>query len=80
MIYQIVDAMDGSGLPLKKRILDHLALTVARSAAIPTGRTLTQEEMEILVVDLLKLPDPNYTPDGKTIITVIPMEQITKMF
>ena len=80
LIHQIVESVDNGGVPLKKRILEHLALTVARTAAIPSGRTLTQEEMEILVVDLLKLPDPNYTPDGKTIITVIPMEQITKLF
>ncbi len=80
MIHQIVDSVENGGMPLKKRILDHLALTVARSAAIPTGRTLSQEEMEILVADLLRLPDPNYTPDGKTIITVIPMEQIANMF
>ena len=39
-----------------------------------------QEEMDILVADLLRLPEPNYTPDGKTIITVIPMDQITKLF
>ena len=65
---------------LKKRIQEHLALTVARSAAIPTGRALQQEEMDVLVADLLRLPEPNYTPDGKTIITVIPMDQITKLF
>jgi len=41
---------------------------------------LQQEEMEVLVADLLRLPEPNYTPDGKTIINVIPMEQINKMF
>ena len=80
MIHQIVDSVENGGVPLKKRILEHLALTVARSAAIPTGRTLTQEEMEILVADLLKLPEPNYTPDGKTIINVIPIEQIANMF
>lgn len=80
MIHQIIESVDNGGLPIKKRILDHLALTVAKSAAIPTGRILAQEEMEILVADLLKLPDPNYAPDGKTIITVIPMEQINKMF
>ena len=80
MIHQILDSVDNGGMPLKKRILEHLALTVARSAAIPAGRTLMQEEMDILVADLLRLPEPNYTPDGKTIITVIPMEQITKLF
>ena len=79
MVQQIIESVDHGGMPVKKRILEHLALTVARSAAIPVGRTLMQEEMDILVADLLRLPEPNYTPDGKTIITVIPMDQITKL-
>ena len=80
MVHQIIESVDNGGMPLKKRILEHLALTIAHSAAIPTGRILMQEEMDILVADLLRLPEPNYTPDGKTIITVLPIEQITKMF
>ena len=80
MIQHIIDTVDNGGIPVKKRILEHLALTVARSAAIPVGRVLMQEEMDILVADLLRLPDPNYTPDGKIIISVLPMDQINKMF
>ena len=80
MIHQIIESVDEGGMPLKKRIQEHLALQVARSAAIPAGRSLSQEEMETLVADLLKLPEPNYTPDGKIIISMIPMEQIAKMF
>ena len=80
MIHQIIESVDEGGMPLKKRIQEHLALSVARSAAIPAGRTLSQEEMEALVADLLKLPEPNYTPDGKIIISMIPLEQIAKMF
>lgn len=80
MVNEILESVDSGGMPVKKRILEHLALTVARSAAIPVGRTLMQEEMDVLVADLLRLPEPNYTPDGKTIITVIPMDQINKMF
>ena len=80
MIHQIIESVDEGGMPLKKRIQEHLALSVAQSAAIPSGRTLQQEEMELLVADLLKLPEPNYTPDGKIIISMISMEQITKLF
>ena len=80
MLHQIIESVDEGGMPLKKRIQEHLALSVARSAAIPAGRALTQDEMEVLVADLLKLPEPNYTPDGKIIISVIPMEQISKLF
>ena len=80
MIHQIIESVDNGGMPLKKRLQDHLSLTVARSAAIPAGKVLMQEEMEKLVADLLRLPEPNYTPDGKTIISVIPIDQITKLF
>ena len=80
MVQQILESVENGGIPVKKRILEHLALTVARSAAIPVGRTLMQEEMEILMADLLRLPEPNYTPDGKTIISVISIDQIAKMF
>ena len=80
MIHQIIESVDEGGMPLRKRIQEHLALSVAQSAAIPSGRTLQQEEMELLVADLLKLPEPNYTPDGKIIISMISMEQITKLF
>jgi DNA mismatch repair protein MutL len=80
MVQQIIESVDEGGKPLKRRLQEQLALSVARSAAIPAGRSLQQEEMEVLVADLLKLPDPNYTPDGKTIINMIPIEQITKMF
>ena len=80
MVNHIIESAENGGMPIQKRILEHLALSVASSAAIPVGRTLSQEEMDILVADLLRLPEPNYTPDGKTIITVIPMEQITKLF
>ena len=80
MVQQIIESVENGGMPLKKRILEHLALTVARSAAIPAGRTLMQEEMDLIVADLLRLPEPNYTPDGKTIIQMIPIDHIAKMF
>lgn len=80
MIHQMIDSAENGGKPLKKRIQEHLALMVARAAAIPQGRSLMQEEMDILVADLLRLPEPNYTPDGKTIIIVISMDEIIKMF
>ncbi len=80
MVQQIIESVENGGMPLKKRILEHLALTVARSAAIPPGRTLMQEEMDLIVADLLRLPEPNYTPDGKTIIQMIPIDHISKMF
>ncbi|MBQ7691749.1 MAG: DNA mismatch repair endonuclease MutL [Muribaculaceae bacterium] len=80
LIMQVVDSMDGGGAPAKSRVMEHIALKVANAAAIPYGRRLTQEEMDVLVSDLFQLPNPNYTPDGRVVMSVIPNEQINKMF
>ncbi len=59
--------------------LRHTALqAIARSAAIPSGRSLSQAEMEEIMTGLLRLPEPDYTPDGLPIIAIIPTAEITR--
>ena len=36
--------------------------------------------MEALIGDLLRLPQPNYTPAGKTVICMLPLDRIDGMF
>lgn len=56
------------------------ALSLARAAAIRAGRSLSTDEMEALVADLLRLPSPAYTPDGLRAIAVLDNESIARMF
>lgn len=58
----------------------HIALSLARSAAIVVGQVLAQEEMDIIMSELMQSSNPNITPDGKRIIALIPPENIEKMF
>lgn len=80
IVQQVLDSIDNGGNTIKQEIFQRIALNVAKAAALPYGRLLTQEEMDKLVADLLRLNDPNYTPDGKTIISIISLEQIAKLF
>ncbi|MBP3737981.1 MAG: DNA mismatch repair endonuclease MutL [Muribaculaceae bacterium] len=80
ILMQVIDSIENGGAPIKSRIMEHIALKVATAAAIPYGRKLTQEEMDVLVAELLSLPNPNYTPDGHTVLAVIPNEHIQKLF
>jgi len=80
LILQVIETVENGGEDIRRNILRHIALCVAGAAAIPYNRPLLPEEMEIIVADLLKLPQPNYTPDGKNIIAIIPIEQIAKLF
>lgn len=57
-----------------------LALTMARSAAIIVGQVLSATEMDSLVRRLFTSTLPNYTPDGKRIVTILKENEVEKWF
>lgn len=57
-----------------------LALVLARSNAIEVGEVLSSVQMETLIGDLFQCENPNLSPSGKTILTILQQEQIDKMF
>lgn len=79
-ILQVIDEVSMGGTSITIKVYESIALRVAKSAAIPYGKTMLQEEMDTLLSKLLCLPNPNYTPDGKTIISVLSNDQLEKMF
>lgn len=56
-----------------------LALSLARSAAIPHGQVLGNEEMETIVAELFATSNVNYTPDGKLILSILKQHDIEQM-
>ena len=80
MLLKVIDSIVNGGEALSQAVYRKVAISVARSAAIPYGRVLKNEEMDKLISDLLQIPNPNYTADGKTVMYVIPIEQITRYF
>ena len=54
-------------------------LTLARSAAIPYGQVLSNEEMENVVNQLFTCSNVNYTPDGKAILCILPQHDIEQL-
>ena len=80
VVTQVLESVEQGGASVRRRVIEHIALRVAESAAIAYNRRLTQDEMNKLVSDLLRSGNPNYTPDGNTIISVITNEQIFRLF
>ena len=56
-----------------------LALSLARHAAIPQGQILSNDEMENIVNELFACSNVNYTPDGKTILCILPQKEIEQL-
>lgn len=70
------DAFSGS----QDKLLQSAALTLSRRTAIPVGQHLSQEEMRELASKLFQTSNPNLTPDGKLILTILPHESIVAKF
>ena len=68
------------GNDVKEEIQNMLALTLARAAAIVYGQVLTNKEMVSLVDSLFASTSPNYTPDGRIVLSTIKEEDIEKLF
>ena len=65
---------------VKEEVQSNLALTLAKAAAIVPGQVLTNEEMNGLVDGLFAVATPNYTPDGKTVLSVLQEDELEKLF
>ena len=61
------------------RMQDALVLGMARSAAIPYGQVLSNEEMDHVVNGLFKCGDVNLSPDGKRIQCILQQREIEQM-
>ncbi len=72
------DAIDSSSDSLGD-IHKSMALSMARNVAIPQGQVLSNDEMENLVNNLFACTNANYTPDGKTIICILPQPEIERL-
>lgn len=72
-------AMEKAG-KVKEEVQGVLALSLAKATAIVPGQVLGGDEMANLVGELLALSTPNYTPDGKTVLTVLKEDEIEKLF
>ncbi|MEE0978851.1 MAG: DNA mismatch repair endonuclease MutL [Muribaculaceae bacterium] len=57
-----------------------LAMSLASTSAISSGKSLNMAEMEHLMSELMRLEAPTYTPSGTLVMKLLPFSDITKMF
>lgn len=80
LLQNIVDEATDKELNSEEQLRQSAALTLARRTAIPVGQYLTQEEMKELASKLFQTSNPNFTPDGKLILTILPHDNIAAKF
>lgn len=74
----LAETDDNTGI--KEEIDKHIALVLARHAAISAGSELGDKEMGGMIDELFATSSPKYTPDGKLVVAIIPQEKIEGLF
>lgn len=80
LMMAMLDTVMDSGEKLGESLRERIAFSMAKSAAIKPGQQLTSAEMDHILSDLFKLATPNYTPDGKLVLSVIATDDIARLF
>ncbi len=80
LMMAMLDTVMDSGEKLGESMRERIAFSMAKSAAIKPGQQLTSAEMDHILSDLFKLATPNYTPDGKLVLSVIATDDIARLF
>ena len=80
LLTDIIDSVRDTGKSVHEDVQHRLAFAMARHAALPVGEVLTKQQMESLVGDLFATDSPSFTPDGKTVLTIMPQTNIDKLF
>lgn len=73
------DLVNNTGLP-EEKVYSHIALVLARKNAIRYGQELSAEEMKNLIDLLFASTSPNYSPDGKIIVTILKNDRLEALF
>ena len=77
-LQDMTDRVLETGCEVKEEISESLALTLAKKSAINYGKSLSQDETGSLLANLFASSNPNYTPDGKCIISILNDEELEK--
>lgn len=79
LLHEMLDQEAEHGGSSVQNVYDHLALSMARAAAIPYGQVLGNDEMENIINSLFLCVNVNYTPDGKNILFILKQKEIEQM-
>jgi DNA mismatch repair protein MutL len=80
LVEKLLEEFKTSPVDARERVREQVAISLAKASATDYGVELQPEEMDHLVDQLFACSSPNFSPDGKPVLTIIPMEEIEKHF
>lgn len=80
LIEQMIEEYKQTENSVKGNVKEKVAMSLSSASAIGYGKLLSIEEMQHLVDELFACENPNYSPTGKKILTILNTSEIDKLF
>ncbi len=80
IVEKLLEEFKNSPVDARGRVREQVAISLSRASAMNYGEELQPGQMDQMVDQLFACTSPNYTPDGKTVVTIIPLEEVEKLF
>jgi DNA mismatch repair protein MutL len=80
IIEKLLEEYKNSPVNARDKAREQVAISLAKASALDYGTELKQEEIDRLIDGLFACKTPNYTPRGKKVLTIIPLEDFEKTF
>lgn len=80
LIEQLLEQLKNETPDLAGTYMEQVAKTAARVSAMSFIRTLHETEVQALIDRLFACREPQFTPGGKPVLTILQMEEIEKRF
>ena len=79
VVIKLIEDFKQRPMDVKEEIKEHLALLLSQSTAINYGVILKPEEISELFNQLFACKTPNYSPSGKTVVSIVSFQDFEKL-
>jgi len=80
IVEKLLEEYKNSPIDARSKAKEQIAISLAKASALDYGTDLKQEEIDHLIDNLFACSTPNFSPDGKKVLTIIQTEDIEKSF
>ncbi len=80
IVEKLLEEYKNSPVNARSKAKEQIAISLAKASALDYGTELKQEEIDHLIDNLFACATPNFSPDGKKVLNIIPIDDIEKSF
>lgn len=80
IVEKLLEEYKNSPVDARSKAKEQIAISLAKASSLEYGIDLKQEEIDHLIDNLFACATPNFSPDGKKVLTIIPTPDIEKSF